>query len=149
MALLNTAIQAALGESAKLDHAMILRAVEDQVSESDRLDWKGGPYAGEDAAAEFAKDVAALANTRVDLVRTDDRPFAISTPGRLGNGWLTDPEQPQWSRDVRRFVPVDITLDSVASPHERRWAAHAIAEDVLSQFGMTPQDIGWQSPVLH
>ncbi|MGY1632938.1 helix-turn-helix domain-containing protein [Geodermatophilus sp. SYSU D01186] len=65
--LTNTSIHAALGEAGPLDFSTIERAVERGVREDETLDWKGSEYrqvSDQDPGDEFAKDVAALANTR-------------------------------------------------------------------------------------
>lgn len=71
LALFNTTVHNALGETGPLDLAMIHRAVEQGLAEDQTLDWKGGEYRdvpGRDAADEFAKDVAAFANARGGLI---------------------------------------------------------------------------------
>lgn len=67
-ALTRTSIHAALGEDEPLDHAMIVRAVEAGVGEGQGLDWKSVHYTGADPGGEFAKDVAAFANSRGGLI---------------------------------------------------------------------------------
>ena len=65
--LTNTSIHAALGETGPLDYTTIERAVDQGVGEDETLDWKGSEYRqvpDQDPGDEFAKDVAAMANTR-------------------------------------------------------------------------------------
>lgn len=82
---------------------------------------------------------------RLDLLRADDRPFAVSTPERVGQ-YLIGYDQPPWSRDVRRFAPVETMLGSLTDVSARKNAAYALAEDVLAQFGIVPRNIGWERP---
>lgn len=53
-----------------VDFAMVQQCVADQLAEADDLDWKEALPNGQDprAAGEFAKDVAAMANTRGGLI---------------------------------------------------------------------------------
>ena len=70
MNLVGTDIQAGLGETGPVDYAMLDRAVDAGLPETQRLDWKRDPYETsdkKDAKAvrdEFCKDVAALANAQ-------------------------------------------------------------------------------------
>lgn len=70
MSLLGTDIQAGLGEAGPLDYAMLDRAVQAGLPETQRLDWKRDPYEtsdkkdGQAVRDEFCKDVAALANAQ-------------------------------------------------------------------------------------
>lgn len=63
-----TSIHLALGESEDLNFEMIERAVTSGVREDQRLDWKKAAYQGAKARDEFAKDVAALANSQGGLI---------------------------------------------------------------------------------
>lgn len=70
MILLGTDIQAGLGEASPLDYAMLRRAVDAALPETQRLDWKRDPYEQSEkkdaktVREEFCKDVAALANAQ-------------------------------------------------------------------------------------
>jgi predicted HTH transcriptional regulator len=63
-------IHAELGLSpTPLTHAMVMRAIEARIAENDDLDWKQAlPPEVEKKRLEFAKDVAAMANTRGGLI---------------------------------------------------------------------------------
>ena len=62
--LTESSLHAALGEHGPLDLPMVQRAVDLGVREDERLDWKQGLYSNETGRDEFAKDVAAFANSR-------------------------------------------------------------------------------------
>lgn len=63
-----TAIHEKLGETPRdLDHDLITAAVAQHLPETDNLDWKR-ELPSKDGASEFAKDVAAMANTRGGLL---------------------------------------------------------------------------------
>jgi hypothetical protein len=65
-----SSIHERLGETPReLDFALLGAAVDAHLTESETLDWKGIlPPRGDDGAREFAKDVAAMANTRGGLI---------------------------------------------------------------------------------
>ncbi|GLY99857.1 ATP-binding protein [Actinoplanes sp. NBRC 103695] len=65
-----SSIHEQLGETPRdLDFAMLRAAVDAKLTETESLDWKKAlPAKGEEPAREFAKDVAAMANTRGGLI---------------------------------------------------------------------------------
>jgi hypothetical protein len=86
-------IHAELGVSPTLlTHDMVVRAVEAGLAEGDDLDWKQAlPPEVEKKRLEFAKDVAAMANTRGGLivygVRESTGCPAGSNVDSAGGGW--------------------------------------------------------------
>ena len=98
-----------------MGYAMIRRAVEQGVGEDESLDWKGGEYrqiADQHPADEFAKDVAAPANTRGDILVlgvSDDR--RTGRASRLTPVAITDALECHASRNWQGLVL--ISLDSV------------------------------------
>ncbi|GAA3832447.1 hypothetical protein GCM10022226_62090 [Sphaerisporangium flaviroseum] len=70
MPVLWSGIHAALGEPpGELTFAMVKAAVDQRITETEDLDWKGIlPTKEEESLHEFAKDVAAMANTRGGLL---------------------------------------------------------------------------------
>lgn len=105
--IIRSQIHEALGTKEPLTYATIEQAVEAHVRESDALDWKAALH---DDAAEFAKDIVALANLRGGLlvigvaeVKAEASnvvgvEFTDATERRL-RGWLTNHVQPTL-RDV-------------------------------------------------
>ena len=65
-----SSIHEQLGETPReLDFALLRAAVDAKLTETESLDWKKSlPAKGEEPAREFAKDVAAMANTRGGLI---------------------------------------------------------------------------------
>ncbi|TCO58335.1 AlbA family DNA-binding domain-containing protein [Actinocrispum wychmicini] len=76
---------------------------------------------------------------RVDLLRSDESPFALIAPDRHGGNFT----QPFWTRDVRRFIPAVTVAPRTDVVDQMRAIARAIATDVVSQFGYPGQDLQW------
>jgi hypothetical protein len=88
------------------------------------------------AATLRATGATASAGLRVQLVSGDDRPWAALEYQRTGPMRFGDPEQPIWSRTVRRPLPVQWELSPRAGDDEIRAGARQIALDVTNQFGI-------------
>ncbi len=77
---------------------------------------------------------------RIECLRQDDRPFGMAIPQRTGP-FVMDAEQPSWSRDIRRFIPVESVI-----PANQRWLggrrriAQRLISDVSTQFGIAPEN---------
>lgn len=82
---------------------------------------------------------------RLDLARSDAHPYAFITSHRVG-GVTAGYEQPTWSRDVRRFIPVETAVPPMPTSPDREFSAYQLAADALAQFGATPEDMGWSRP---
>jgi hypothetical protein len=72
---------------------------------------------------------------RLDLARSDELPFGLITNRTVGGLTLSDLTQPTWTRDVRRFLPVDSTLQPDEDIEGLKSVAQGIYVDVLSEFG--------------
>jgi hypothetical protein len=90
-----------------LEFAMVRKCADDGLAEADDLDWKEFLPKGHDprAAAEFAKDVAAMANTRGGLIifGVSDRPVAFKGIR------LVDANPDQYAKWVRNLVQPYLT----------------------------------------
>jgi len=90
-----------------LEFAMVRKCADDSLAEADDLDWKEFVPKGHDpqAAAEFAKDVAAMANTRGGLIifGVSDRPVAFKGIR------LVDVNPDQYAKWVRNLVQPYLT----------------------------------------
>lgn len=77
---------------------------------------------------------------RIECLRQDDRPFGMAIPQRHGP-FVMDAEQPNWSRDVPRFIPVESVI-----PVKQRWlggrrrVAQRLIADISTQFGIAPEN---------
>jgi hypothetical protein len=91
------------------------------------------------AAAAEATGLVGQTLLRVNLIRDDELPFALLAQDR-GAGALS---QPTWTRDVRRFVPVETVAPRSTDVEQLRGLAQFIATDVVSQFGYPGASLQW------
>lgn len=91
-----------------------------------------------EAMAE-ATGLASQTLLRVDLLRSDDAPFAFLAPERRGLGL----SQPYWTRDVRRFMPVQVVAPRATEIEQKRDIVRTIATDIVTQFGFRGPDLQW------
>lgn len=75
---------------------------------------------------------------RVDALRGDEAPFAFLAPDRSGGMG-----QPRWTRDVRRFRPVDLVMELDADEEAHRELMRTVARDVTAQFGFDAESLAW------
>jgi hypothetical protein len=87
-------------------------------------------------AYSSARGVTSAYACKVDIVRSDDRPLAAVDNVRAAGMVLSSFEQPSWSRNVQRFLPVVSDLPAPGDMPSALAAAREISTDVLSQFGI-------------
>lgn len=79
---------------------------------------------------------------RIDMVGGAHKTCGFVMPHQVGP-FSTDAEQPAWSRDIRRFHPIETTFPYAENTQERRAVAGRIVADVAAQFGIRPENLGW------
>ncbi|WP_207083485.1 ATP-binding protein [Nocardioides sp. S5] len=82
---------------------------------------------------------------RMNLARGDDKPYAFLMPERSGSITF-GPSQPDWSRELRNFIPVDLAVPPMGTPEDRAEVARTLTADMCQQFGISPHEFGWPQP---
>lgn len=96
-------------------------------------------FVGLTRAAANMSDVTGSVLLRIALLRRDERPFALLIREDVGQVTV-GVHQPVWSRDVRRFTPIDGVLNDMEGDSE---VARLLAVDVASQFGIPEEHLRW------
>lgn len=80
---------------------------------------------------------------RTTLARADELPFGLLTNRTVRGYTLGELSQPSWTRDVRRFVPVDAMLAGDENVEELKSVASSLYQDVLAEFGYDASEENW------